>query len=65
MSSIHLPSKTKVGREFYEMVLGLGKIAKQNYLAETRRGDRMPNFTELRELEENIKTIEAELEKYK
>lgn len=40
-------------------------LASDNYLTEVRKGLHMPNLTELRELEENIKVCEKELEKYR
>ena len=57
--------KREVEQAFFRSVILLGKLARDNYLAEVRKGLRAPNFTELRELEENIKVCEKELEKYR
>lgn len=57
--------RREVAQEFYEQVIALGKFARDQILDEMRRGDRLPSITELRELEENIRVCEAELEKFK
>lgn len=55
--------RREVEQAFFRSVILLGKLARGHYLAEVRKGLREPNFTELREMDENIKVCEKELEK--
>lgn len=55
--------RREVAQEFWSNIVGLGRMARQNYIDECRRGERDMNFAELRELEENLKICEAELER--
>lgn len=56
--------KREVEQAFFRSVVLLGKLAREHYLAEVRQDLRTPNFTELRQMDENIKVCEKELEKY-
>lgn len=58
------PPRREVAQEFYSNIIALGKMARDNALEEMRQGLRAPNITEIRELEENIKTCEDELRKF-
>lgn len=51
----------QAAQELYTNVLELGRYAREQYLAEVRAGKRVLDFTELRDLDENLKIIEAEL----
>lgn len=53
-----------VAREFYENVIGLGKLARARYFSEVRKGLRDPDFNELRELEKNIEICQRELARF-
>lgn len=55
--------KRAVAQEFFKSVVVLGKLVRERYLDDVRKGLREPNFAELRELEENIKVCEREMEK--
>jgi hypothetical protein len=59
------PPRREVAQEFYTNIIALGRMAIENAIDEMRRGLRAPSITEIREMEENIKVCEAELEKYK
>jgi len=65
MSEPRKPPSREAAQEFYTNVIDLGKLARENYMRETRLGLRSPNFTELRELDMNIEICEKELEKFK
>jgi hypothetical protein len=59
------PPRREVAQEFYTNIIELGKMARAQMLAEMRNGDRPFDITGIREMEENIKVCEHELEKFK
>lgn len=61
---IKIPRR-EVAQEFYANVIALGKMALDNYHAEVKAGLREMNFNEVFEMRQHIRTLEAELEKYK
>ena len=59
------PPRREVSQEFWSNIVGLGEMARANYISECHRGERDMNFTELRELDKNLDVARAMLEKAK
>lgn len=57
--------RREVAQEFYTNVIELGRLAKERYLADCKRGLQAFDQHEIDELDRNIAVCEAELAKFK
>lgn len=57
--------RREVSQEFWSNVIGLGRMARENYIAECRSGARTFDQKVVDDLDENLAICEAELAKVK
>jgi hypothetical protein len=58
-------AKKAAAREFYGNVLALAAFARAQYLRECKAGIRTFDFKEVRDLDNNIAVVEAELKEFR
>lgn len=59
------PPRREVAQEFYTQVIGLGEMARDQYLKECRAGVKTFNQADLDEIDANLNVCRAELAKFK